>query len=93
MQRISVNLTNDCSGNELHHNNISPAVGNKNYAIQKPFERDFLSQLLTTRNCERHFLFVEWPKAPDFAHIFLLKIIRNNYFIVEIIEIYFVIFT
>ena len=43
MQRISVNLTNDCDGNQLNYNNALPAIGTKNYAIQKPFETDFLT--------------------------------------------------
>ena len=43
MQRISVNLTNDCDGNQLNYNNDLPAIGNKNYALQKPFETDFLT--------------------------------------------------
>ena len=43
MQRISVNLTNDCHGNRLNYNNDSPAIENKNYALQKPFETDFLT--------------------------------------------------
>ena len=43
MQRISVNLTNDCDGNQLKYNNDLPAIGNKNYALQKPFETDFLT--------------------------------------------------
>ena len=38
MQRISVNLTNDYDGNQLNYNNDLPAIGNKNYALQKPFE-------------------------------------------------------
>ena len=42
MQRISVNLTSDCNGNQLNYNNDVPANGNKNYALQKPFETDFL---------------------------------------------------
>ena len=42
MQRISVNLTNDCDGNQ-------PAIGNKNYAIQKPFEKDFLTVIGNTK--------------------------------------------
>ena len=41
MQRISVNLTNDCDGNQLNCNNDLPAIVNKNYALQKPFETDF----------------------------------------------------
>ena len=33
MQRISVNLTNDCDGNQLNCNNDLPAIGNENYAL------------------------------------------------------------
>ena len=33
MQRISVNLKNDCEGNQLNYNNELPAIGNKNYAL------------------------------------------------------------
>ena len=43
MQRISVNLTNDCDGNQLNYNNNLLAIGNKNYELQKPFETDFLT--------------------------------------------------
>ena len=43
MQRISVNLTNDCDGNEFQYNNDLPAIRNKNYALQKPFDRNFLT--------------------------------------------------
>ena len=43
MQGISVNLTNDCDGNELDYNNDLPVIGNENYALQKPFETDFLT--------------------------------------------------
>ena len=43
MQRISVNLTNDCDGNKLKYYNYLPAIGNKNYALQKPFGTDFLT--------------------------------------------------
>ena len=43
MQRISVNLTNDCDGNQLNYNNVLSAIGNKNYALKKPFETDFLT--------------------------------------------------
>ena len=31
MQRISVNLTNDCDLNKLNCNNDLPAIGNNNY--------------------------------------------------------------
>ena len=43
MQRISVNLTNHCDGNQLNYNNDLPEIGNKNYALQKPFETEFLT--------------------------------------------------
>ena len=43
MQRISVNLKNDCNENQLNYNNDLPAIENKNYALQKPFETDFLT--------------------------------------------------
>ena len=43
IQRIPVNLTNDCDGNHLNYNNDWPAIGNKNYALQKPFETDVLT--------------------------------------------------
>ena len=43
MQRISVNLTNECDGNQLNYNNELSAIGNKNYPLQKPFETDFLT--------------------------------------------------
>ena len=42
MQRISVNRTNVCDGNQLNYNNDLPAIGNKNYARQNSFETDFL---------------------------------------------------
>ena len=43
MQRILLNLTNDCDGNQLNYNNDLPAIGNKIYALQKLFETDFLT--------------------------------------------------
>ena len=43
MQRISVNLTNNCDGNQFNYNNDLLAIGNKNYALQKPFETYFLT--------------------------------------------------
>ena len=43
MQRISVNLINDCDGNHLNYNNDLPAIGKKNYAQQKQCETDFLT--------------------------------------------------
>ena len=46
MQRTSVNLLNDCDGNQLNYNNDVPAIGNKNYVLQKPFETDFLTVII-----------------------------------------------
>ena len=43
MQRISVNLTNDSDENQLNYNNDLPVIQNKNYALRKPFETDFLT--------------------------------------------------
>ena len=43
MQRISVNRTNNCDGNRLNYSNDLHAIGNKNYARQKPFKTDFLT--------------------------------------------------
>ena len=43
MQGILLNFTNDCDGNQLNYNNELLAIGNKNYALQKPFEIDFLT--------------------------------------------------
>ena len=47
MQRISVNLTSDCDGNQLNYKNYSSAIENKNYLLQKPFgtEQNYLQQL------------------------------------------------
>ena len=44
MHRILVNLTNECDGNQLNYNNDVPAIGYKNYALQKTFETDFLTR-------------------------------------------------
>ena len=55
MRRILVNLTNDCDGNQLNHKNDLPAIGNKNYALQKPFETDFLTVI---RNAKLRLTFV-----------------------------------
>ena len=49
MQRISVNVTNDCNKNQLNYKNDLPAIGNKNYALQKPFETDFLTVISNAR--------------------------------------------
>ena len=56
MQRISVNLTNDCDGNQLNYTNDLPAIGNMNYALQKPFETDFSTVIAKS---DRHSPFVE----------------------------------
>ena len=42
MQRISVNLTNDCDGNQLYDQNELPAIGNKNYTTET-FQNIFLT--------------------------------------------------
>ena len=44
MQRILFHPTNNCGGNQLNYNNDSPEIGNKNYALQKHFETNFLTQ-------------------------------------------------
>ena len=44
MQRFPVNLMNDYGGNQFKYNNDLSTIGNKNYALQKPFETDFLTQ-------------------------------------------------
>ena len=49
MQRISVDVTNDCDGNQLNYNSDSISIGNKNYALQKPFETDFLTAIGNAR--------------------------------------------
>ena len=43
MQRISVYLTNDCDENQFNYNNNLPAIGNKNCALQKSYETNFLT--------------------------------------------------
>ena len=65
MQRILLNLTNHCSKNQFHYNNDLPAIGNKNYALQKPFKTDFLTQEAATRNCDRYLSFeLSVPRHP-----------------------------
>ena len=41
MQRISVNLINDCGENQLNYNNDLPAIGNNNYVLQKTSQNRF----------------------------------------------------
>ena len=43
MQRISVNLTNNCDGTQFNYNNDLPTIGNKNSALQKLFKTYFLT--------------------------------------------------
>ena len=97
MQRISVNLTNDCDANQLNYNNDSPATGNKNYALQKPFGTDFLT-VISNAKLPRSFVICAvaqgsrprcGPSHPIVhSNIFLCKIICNNYFIVKFIKMY-----
>ena len=49
MQRILVNLTNNCDGNHLNYNNDLPAIENKNYSLQKPFKTDFLTVICNAK--------------------------------------------
>ena len=70
MQRISVNLTNDCDRNQLNYNNDLPAIGNKNYALQKLFEKNLLTnRQRKTPTLIRHLLSSArqpatlWPKS------------------------------
>ena len=81
MQRIQVNITNDCDENNLNYNNDLPAIGNKNYALQKPFETDFLDHAVAQGTRFRTLTY------------FLYKIICNNFFIVKFIKMYSLIFT
>ena len=64
MQRISVNLTNDRDGIQLNYNNDLPAIRNKNYALQKPFETDFLT-LIGNAKLRPSFVICWEPKAAD----------------------------
>ena len=64
MQRISVNLTNDCDGNRLNCNNDLPAIGNKNYALQKSFETDFLT-VIGNAKLRPSFVIYSVAKAAD----------------------------
>ena len=76
MQRILVNVTKDCDGNQLNYSNDLPAIGNKNYTVQKPFETDFLRVIGNAklrRSIIHHLLnnlrqpTTLWPKASDIA--------------------------
>ena len=94
MQRISVNLTNYCNGNQLNYNNDLPVIGNKNYALQKPFATDFLTVIGNAKLWPS--FVICWvaqgsrprcgPRHPTYfalQHICLCKIICHNYFIVN----------
>ena len=102
MQSIPVNATNDCDGNQLNYNNDLPAIRNKNYALQKPFETDFLTVIGNAKLRPSFVICLVQgsrprcgPKHPIFHSIifFECKIIRNNYFIVKFIKMYSLIFT
>ena len=70
MQRISGSLTNDWDGNQPNYKNDLPVIGNKNYALQKPFETNFLTVIGNAKpTVIRHLLssLRLWPKAHDFA--------------------------
>ena len=43
MQRILIQLTNNCDKNQLNYNNDLTIIENKNYTLQKPFKTDFLT--------------------------------------------------
>ena len=77
MQRISVNLTNDCGGNQPHCNNDLPAIRNKNYALQKSFES------LIEKKFEQKFTFVPYKR------VFFSKSNFSNKTCTEITEIIF----
>ena len=65
MQRIPVNLTNDCDKNQLNYKNDLPAIRNKNYALRKPFLTDFFDRVIgksETATVNRHFL--NGPRHP-----------------------------
>ena len=81
MQRIPVNFTYDVDGYQLNNNNDLLAIGNKNYALQKPFETNFLTVIGNAKLRLRS------------LHIFLCKIICDNYFIVKFIKMYSLICT
>ena len=75
MQKILVNLANDCDGNQFYYNNDLPAIGNNNYALQKRFETDFF-KVIDNAKLRPSFVILLisprqpimlWPKAPDFA--------------------------
>ena len=104
VRTLRVNLTNDCHGNQLNYNNDLSTIGNNNYALQKLFETDFLTVIGNAKL--RPSFVICWvaqgsrprcgPRHPIwhyFAHIFLCKIICNNYFIVEFIITFALIFT
>ena len=78
MQRISVNLTNYFDENQLNYNNDLPAIGNKNYALKKPFVTDFLTvignakHILLCKITRNIYFIVKFIKlcSPTFTSIF-----------------------
>ena len=87
MQRISVNLTNDCDGNQLNSNNDLPTIGSKNYALQKPFETSSFVELLKAAD---HAV-AQGTRFCTLTYV-SCKIIRKNYFIAKFIKMYSLIF-
>ena len=80
MQRISVNLTNNCDGSQLNYNYDLPAIANKNYALQKLFVTDFLT-VIGNAKLRPSFLICSvaqgsqphcGPRHPNFEHIFFM---------------------
>ena len=81
MQRISVNLTNDYDGNQLNYNNDLSAIGNKDYALRKPFETDFFTVIGNAvtqgaRFCTLTYLFMQ----NYLQQLFYRKIHQNIFF-------------
>ena len=73
MQTISVNLTNDCDGNQLNYSNDLPAI--ENNTTSETFRNRFFdsNRQRKTPTVIRHLLSslrqltTLWPKVPDFA--------------------------
>ena len=72
MQRISVNLTNDCDGNQLNYKNYLPAqelcttetVRNKFFDSNRQRRTPTIIHHLLSSPRQPT---MPWPKAPDFA--------------------------
>ena len=73
MQTISVNLTNDCDGNQLNYSNDLPVI--ENNTTSETFRNRFFdsNRQRKTPTVIRHLLSslrqptTLWPKVPDFA--------------------------